>query len=96
MPVVPTADRRLLLDDADIRRVHGLHADHVIARIDVMDFTGDAARQVRQEVEAGIADFLGRDRALQRRVVFVPAQDVAEVANARSGQRLDRARRRSR
>ena len=34
-----------------------------------------------------------RHVAPQRRVVFVPAQDVAEVADAGGGQRLDRSRR---
>ena len=68
-----------------------LHADDVIAGIDVMDFAGDAARQVGEEIERGLADLFERHIAAQRRVIFVPLQDVAEVADAGGGERLDRA-----
>jgi hypothetical protein len=39
-----------------------LHADDVVARIDVVDLAGDAARQVGQEVERGLADLLDASR----------------------------------
>ena len=85
------ARRSSVLHDGDVRRIDRLHADHVVAGIDVVDLAGDGRRQVGQEVERGIADLLDRDGALQRRVVLVPLQDVAEVADAGGGERLDRA-----
>src|SRR3954468_14840161 len=59
---------KLMSGQRDIRRVLGLHADHVIAGIDVMRFAGHAAREIAQQVQAGAADILDRDVALQRRV----------------------------
>src|SRR5690606_13529712 len=81
---------RSFLDGGDVRRIHRLHADDVVAGIDVVDLAGDAARQVGQKIEARAADLLDGDGLLQRRVVFVPLEDVAEVADAGGGQRLDR------
>ncbi len=40
-----------LLDDGDVGRVHRLHADDVIAAIDVMHLAGDARAQIAQEIE---------------------------------------------
>ena len=67
-----------------------LHADDVIAGIDVMDLAGDAARQVGEQIDGGVADLVDGHVAAQRRVVLVPLQDVAEVADAGRRQRLDR------
>src|SRR5262249_2159096 len=66
------------------------HADDVIAGIDVMDLAGHGARHVGEEIDCGLADLVDRDRAAERRVELVPFQDVAEIADAGSGQRLDR------
>ena len=75
----------------DLRhRIGAHHADDVIAAIDVMHLAGDALGQIAQQIEPGAADLLDRDVALQGRVQLVPAQDVAEIADARGGQRLDR------
>ena len=38
------------------------HADHVVAGIDMHHFTGHGGAHIRQQVEAGIADFLGQRR----------------------------------
>ena len=38
--------------DRDIGRILVLHALHVVAGVDVMDFARDAARKLRQEIEA--------------------------------------------
>jgi len=45
-------------------------------------FAGDAARHIGQKVGAGLADFLDCDIATERRVVLVPSQDIAEIADA--------------
>ena len=42
-----------------------LHADDVIAGVDMVDFTGDAARHVGEKIGAGLADFLDGDIAAQ-------------------------------
>src|SRR3984957_18060775 len=79
--------------DVDIRRVGMLHADDVIAGVDMVDFAGDAARHVGERIGAGLPDFLDGDIAAQRRVILIPLQDIAEVADAGGGERLDRPRR---
>ena len=53
------------------------------------DFARYRAAKTGQEIEGGITDFFNCDSALERRIVFVPLQNVAEVADARSGQCLD-------
>src|SRR3546814_3823818 len=55
-----------------------------------MHFTGDAGRQVGQQIEAGAADLRNADVLAQRRVQLVPLEDMAEIADAGGGQRLDR------
>ena len=45
-------------DDVDVGRVLGLHADDVVAGIDVVDLAGDAARQVGEQIERRLADVL--------------------------------------
>src|ERR1700722_4970736 len=70
-----------------------LHAHDVVTRVDMDNFAGDAARHGRQEVDRAVADLLDRDRASQGRVEFVPPEYVAEVADARGGERFDRASR---
>ena len=87
------ASSLLVLADRDVRRVGVLHADDMIAGIDVMDLAGHPARHVGEEINAGLADVFQRHIAPQRGVEFVPAQDIAEVADAGGGQRLDRTRR---
>jgi hypothetical protein len=77
--------------DRNIRRVYRFHADDMIAAIRVMDFTRHRTGQVRKEIEAHIAHFLNGDSTAQRRVIFIPLEDIAEVTDARSGERLDRA-----
>src|SRR5690348_8284600 len=79
--------------DRDVGRVDGLHADDMIAAVDVVGLAGDAGGKVGKEVDAGSADLLDRDVALQRCVVLVPLQYVAEVADAARRERLDGARR---
>src|SRR6185437_5889955 len=78
----------------DHRQVPGrrvLHADDVVAGVDVHDLAGDAAGHRGEEVDRAVADLLDRDRAAQGRIVLVPPQDIAEVADAGGGEGLDRA-----
>src|SRR5690606_5474233 len=72
-------------------RVH--HAHDMIAGIHMQHFAGDAAAQIAEQIQGGTAHLVDRGVAFQRRVIFVPLQDVAEVADSRGGQRLDRPRR---
>src|SRR3954454_390298 len=72
------------------RIVHRDHADGMVPGIDMMDLAGHARAQVAQQVEGGVADFLGADIALKRRVQLVPFQDIAEIADAAGRQGLDR------
>src|SRR6516165_8898688 len=64
----------------------------LLADNDVMNLARDAAREIAEEIHRGIADFLDRHAAPQRRVVLVPFEDVAEVTDPRRRQRLDRTR----
>src|SRR3546814_10342130 len=58
----------------DIRRVFLLHADGVIARVDMVGFAGDVASEIAQQIERRAADTKKiaedepRANALQRRV----------------------------
>ena len=47
-------------------RIDRHHADRVIAAIDVVHLAGDAAAQVGQEIEPGVADVVERHVALER------------------------------
>ena len=67
----------------DVRRVGVLHADDMIAGVDVMYFAGDAARHVGEQIRGRLADILDGDVAAQRRVVLVPFENVAEIADGR-------------
>src|ERR687898_2977857 len=44
----------------DVRGVDRLHADHVIAGIDVQDLAGGAGGQIAQEIQRRAADVLDR------------------------------------
>src|SRR3984957_19398575 len=72
----------------DVGRVDPLHADDVIAAIDVVHLAGDRGRQIAQQIERGAAHVLDRDVALQRRIELVPLEDVMEIADAIGRQRL--------
>src|SRR5215468_11967454 len=78
------------LDHRDVRRVNRLHADHVVAAIDVVHLAAHTRGEVAQQIKRGAADILDGDVALQGRVVLVPLENVAEIADAGSGERLDR------
>src|ERR1700736_4302410 len=56
---------RLLSHDRDIWRVGPLHADDVIAAIDMMHLASDPGRQIAKQIKPGAADILDRDIALQ-------------------------------
>src|SRR3546814_15052590 len=59
----------------------------------MMDLAGNAAGEVAEQIQPGAADILDRHVALHRRVEFVPFENVAEIADSRRRQRLDRPRR---
>ena len=46
--------------DRDVGRVDPLHADDVIAAIDMVDLAGHAGRQIAQQIKPGAADILDR------------------------------------
>ena len=76
--------------DRDVGRGRVLHADDMVAAIDVVHLAGDAGGQVREQIDAGAADLLDGDVARERGIELVPAQDVAEIADAACRKRLDR------
>ena len=78
-------------DGLDIGGVHGLHADDMVACIHMQVFARGAGAEVGEQVERGLADLFLRDIAAERGVQLVPLHDVAEIADAAGGQRLDRA-----
>src|SRR3954464_6397891 len=80
----------LLLHDGDVGRVGALHADDMVAAIDMVNLAGDPGRQIAEQIHPGAADLLDRDVALQRRIELVPFQDIAEVADPGGCQCLDR------
>ena len=60
------------LDDGDVGRVDRLHANDMIAAIDMMHLTGDAGTEIAEQIKSGATDLLDGDIALERRVVLVP------------------------
>src|SRR3974377_1732266 len=70
-----------------------LDANDVVAGIYMMDFASDAARHIRKKIDARLADIHERHIAPQRRVVMVPLQNIAKIADARRRKCLDRPRR---
>ena len=95
-PVKPGDDKRRrrrspILHHGDVGGVFVLHADNVVAGVDMQDLAGDAAPEIGQGDRA-------RPRRCPRshtvrlsgRVVLVPFEDVAKVGDARGGERLDR------
>src|SRR5262245_10769072 len=83
VPADPEQSPSSFLADDDVGRVRMFHTDDVVAGVDVMNLASHPARKIAEEIDRGIADLLDRDAAAQRRVVLVPFEDVAEVANAR-------------
>ena len=67
------------------------HCNRVVAVINVQDFAGNGFAERRQQSQSGTADLFLRNVCLQRCVQFVPAQNLAEIADAGSGQRFNRA-----
>src|SRR4051794_16503624 len=90
VPAVGRGRGRSGLDDREVRRGRILQADEVVAAVDKVHLSGHARGQVRQQVDTGAAVLLDRDVALHRRIQLVPAEDVAEVADPRGGEGLDR------
>ncbi len=56
----------------------------------MVDLPRHAARQVRAQIQPRAADILDRHVSPQGRIIFVPLHDVAEIADAGGGERLDR------
>src|SRR3989441_12832214 len=56
----------------------------------VEDFAGNRGSQVGQQECGGVADVLGGHVAAQRRMLLDELEDLAEAADARRGERLDR------
>ena len=46
------------------------HRDDVVAGIDIVDLAGDAARQIRQQIERGAAELIQRHAAAERRMLL--------------------------
>ena len=67
----------------DVGRVHGLHANIVVAGIHMQHFTSHGTGQIRKQIQCGFPDFINCDRALQWSVVFVPFEDVPEITDSR-------------
>src|SRR5262245_25395299 len=65
----------LFLHHGDVGGVFVLHADDVVASIDMEDLAGDAAPEIGQEIKRASADVLDRHRAPERRVGLAPFED---------------------
>src|SRR5215469_1338786 len=59
LPAIARSDYR------DVGRVDGLHPDHVVAAVDMMDFATDPSRKIAQQIQPGATDIFGRDITLQ-------------------------------
>ena len=66
------------------------HRDDVVAGIDIVDFAGDAARQIRQQIQRRAAELIQRHAAAERRMLLLEREHRARIADAGAGQRADR------
>ena len=69
------------------------HRDDVVAGIDIMDFAGDAAGQIRQQIQRRAAEFVERHAAAERRMLLLEREHRAGIADPGARQRADRPRR---
>ena len=67
------------------------HRDDVVAGIDEVDFAGDAAGEIRQQIQRRAAELVERDAAAERRMLLLEGEHRARIADAGAGQRADRA-----
>ena len=65
------------------------HANHMVARINMQAFAGNTRAEIAEEVERALTHFFLGHIALQRCVVLVPAQNIAEITNTAGSQGLD-------
>ena len=73
---------------------HTVHAlvdagERVVIAARVVDDRTQHAAEVGEQVEARVAHLVDGDSAPERRIIFVPFEDVAEITDARGGKRLD-------
>src|SRR5712692_181953 len=75
-----------------IWRRNSLDSGHHMAEaaVDVKDLAGDRRGQVGKQERRGIAHVLGGDVPSQRRMLLDELEDLAEAADSRRGERLDR------
>src|SRR5690606_33996973 len=62
----------------------------MIAGIDMMRLAAYPGAKVAEEIERRSADILDGHVATEGRIIFVPLQDIAEIADTGCGERLDR------
>ena len=70
----------------------GSDRDGRVAAVDVQYLAGDRAREIREQERGDVADFVDRDAAVERRPRLETREQLAEVADAGGGERLDRER----
>src|SRR3989441_7722944 len=58
--------------------------------VDVEDFAGNRGSEVGEQERGGVAGVLGGHIAAERRMLLDDLEDLAEAADARRGERLDR------
>src|SRR5690606_33653766 len=71
------------------RRFHLHHPDGMIAGILMMDLSGHSSRHIGEKIEGCSSHLLQSNVSAQGRVILVPPEDIAEIANPGSCQRLD-------
>src|SRR2546423_15024691 len=60
------------------------HRNDVVAGIDVVNFAGDGARQLGQQIQRRPAEFVERHASAERRVLLLESKHRARIANART------------
>ena len=53
----------------------------MIPRIDMLNFTGDAAPHIGQHKCRSVAYFFNGDGTAERRVQFIPFENITEITN---------------
>src|SRR5262245_28675508 len=80
----------VFLRTAGLERIGLRHGNDVISGVDKVNLSGDACREIRQEIKPGASQFLQRDATAERRMSLLECEHISRVRNAGAGKRADR------
>src|SRR5262249_19619925 len=80
----------VFLRAAGLERIGLRHGNDVISGVDKVNLSGDACREIRQEIKPGAPQFLQSDATAERRMSLLECEHISRVRNAGAGKRAYR------